>query len=141
MRDGQTLGLPTMRMAAPWPDELLDVAALRATGWQPTPFRDVVVKVHQRCNLACDYCYVYTMADQSWRERPRVMTRTTWLATAARMAEHAETHHLPTMRLVLHGGEPLLAGTERLASLVSDFRAAMPGTCRLDVRVQTNGVL
>jgi uncharacterized protein len=141
MSEGQTLGLPTMRLAAPWPDELLDVAALRATGWQPTPFRDVVVKVHQRCNLACDYCYVYTMADQSWRERPRVMTRTTWLAAAARMAEHAETHRLPTMRLVLHGGEPLLAGADQLATLVSDFRAAMPGTCRLDVRVQTNGVL
>jgi uncharacterized protein len=142
---GQALGMPVLRKApqgvAPWPDESLDIAALRATGWQPTPFRDVVLKVHQRCNLACDYCYVYEKPDQSWRDRPRVLERATWLAAAARMAEHAAAHRLSFMRLVLHGGEPLLAGADRLDALVGDFRAAMPGYCRLDVQIQTNGVL
>jgi uncharacterized protein len=141
MNEGRMLGLPVVRTAAPWPDESLDVAALRASGWRPTPFRDLVLKVHQRCNLACDYCYVYTLADQSWRERPRVMDEATWLAAAARMAEHAEAHQLPSMRLILHGGEPLLAGADRLDRLVRDFRSAMPAGCRLDVQIQTNGVL
>ncbi|RZU52350.1 uncharacterized protein EV385_4208 [Krasilnikovia cinnamomea] len=139
------LGMPSTRgpegAPAPWPDELLDVAALRATGWRPTPFRDVVLKVHQRCNLACDYCYVYEMADQSWRTRPRAMERQTWRAAAARMAEHARGHDLRAMRLILHGGEPLLAGADRLAALVGDFRASLEGHCRLDVQIQTNGVL
>jgi uncharacterized protein len=121
-----------------WPDP----AVLRAAGWRPTPFRDVVLKVHQRCNLACDYCYVYTMADQTWRDRPAVMARETWQAAAARMAEHATAHRLPGMRLVLHGGEPLLAGPERLARLIDDFRAAFAGlACRLEVQLQTNGLL
>jgi uncharacterized protein len=124
-----------------WPDRTLDVAAVRASGWHPTPFRDVVLKVHQRCNLACDYCYVYTMADQSWRDRPLMMARATWQATAARMTEHAATHRLSTMRLVLHGGEPLLAGPARLAELISHFREAFDGECRLDIQLQTNGVL
>lgn len=137
----RTLGLPVVRGAAPWPDESLDVAALLTGGWRPTPFRDVVLKVHQRCNLACDYCYVYTMADQSWRQRPTIMERKTWQAAADRMAEHARAHHLPSIRLVLHGGEPLLAGADRLAALVGDFRAALDGGCRLDVRMQSNGVL
>lgn len=141
----RTLGLPTRRPPAgtppAWPDRTLDVPALRASGWRPTPFRDVVLKVHQRCNLACDYCYVYTMADQSWRDRPLVMLRSTWQATAARMAEHAAVHDLASMRLVLHGGEPLLAGRDRLAELITDVRAAFTGTCRLDVLMQTNGVL
>lgn len=135
------LGLPMVRSAAPWPDESLDVAVLRAAGWRPTPFRDVVLKVHQRCNLACDYCYVYTMADQSWRDQPMVMARATWLAAAARLAEHGRTHQLPAMRLILHGGEPLLAGSDRLATLVGDFRATVGDAFRLDVRLQTNGVL
>jgi uncharacterized protein len=135
------LGTPTVRDTAPWPHALLDVAGLRADGWRPTPFRDVVLKVHQRCNLACDYCYVYEMADQSWRDRPRIMDRDVWLATAGRMAEHARAHGLRSMRLILHGGEPLLAGAERLAALVADFRAALAPVCDLDVRMQTNGVL
>ena len=130
-----------MDSPAGWPDRELDTAALRRSGWRPTPFRDVVLKVHQRCNLACDYCYVYTMADQSWRDRPPVPDRRIWRATARRMATHARTHDLPGMRLVLHGGEPLLAGTGRLDELITGFRAAFPGDRRLDVQVQTNGTL
>jgi uncharacterized protein len=57
------------------------------------------------------------------------------------MAEHAAAHRLPTMRLVLHGGEPLLAGPVRLAELITDFRSAFDGTCQLDIQIQTNGVL
>ena len=135
----RALGLPGSPPA--WPDRSLDLAALHASGWRPTPFRDVVLKVHQRCNLACDYCYVYTMADQSWRDRPLVMQRRTWQATAERMAEHAAAHRLPAMRLILHGGEPLLAGAGRLTELIADFRAAVGAGCRLDVQVQTNGLL
>ncbi|WP_432834346.1 FxsB family cyclophane-forming radical SAM/SPASM peptide maturase [Dactylosporangium sp. CA-092794] len=133
--------LPIVSEPPAWPHRDLDVEALLAQGWQPIPIRDVVLKVHQRCNLACDYCYVYTMADQSWRDRPLVMERRTWRTAARRMAEHAALHALPSMRLVLHGGEPLLPGVDRLAELVDDFRAAFSGGCRLDVVIQTNGVL
>lgn len=125
---------------APWPERDLDVPELLRDGWRPTPFRDVVLKVHQQCNLACDYCYVYTMADQSWRDRPAVMSREVWRAAAARMAEHGDAHDLDAMRLVLHGGEPLLAGRETLHELVTDFRSALGGR-RLAVQLQTNGVL
>ena len=31
-----------------------------------------VLKVHSRCDLACDYCYVYESLDHSWRDRPVV---------------------------------------------------------------------
>ncbi|MDQ7904915.1 FxsB family cyclophane-forming radical SAM/SPASM peptide maturase [Phytohabitans sp. ZYX-F-186] len=134
-------GLPAPKNPDVWPGSALDVAALRAGGWRPTPFRDVVLKVHQRCNLSCAYCYVYEMADQSWRDRPVLMARETWLATASRMAQHARTHGLSSMRLILHGGEPLLAGPDLLAQLVDDFRATLDGLCRLDVQVQTNGLL
>ena len=38
------------------------------------PFREFVVKIHSRCDLACDYCYMYELADQTWRDRPRKMS-------------------------------------------------------------------
>src|ERR1700683_5624618 len=34
------------------------------------PFRQFVLKICSRCDLACDHCYVYEYADQSWRGRP-----------------------------------------------------------------------
>jgi len=30
--------------------------------------REFIAKVHSRCDLARDYCYIYEMADQSWRD-------------------------------------------------------------------------
>lgn len=33
-----------------------------------------VVKVHSRCDLSCDHCYMYETADRSWRQQPQVMS-------------------------------------------------------------------
>jgi uncharacterized protein len=35
-----------------WPASL-DLLELRRSGWRPTPFRQFVLKLHSRCNLAC----------------------------------------------------------------------------------------
>ncbi|MBO0800044.1 MAG: 4Fe-4S cluster-binding domain-containing protein, partial [Blastocatellia bacterium] len=94
-----------------WPASL-DVSALRDQGWYPLPFREFIVKVHSRCDLACDYCYMYEMADQSWRDQPRAMPVEIAEATARRIGEHASTHGLRDVTLILHGGEPLLAGRD-----------------------------
>ncbi|MGW1976791.1 FxsB family cyclophane-forming radical SAM/SPASM peptide maturase [Streptomyces sp. NPDC001889] len=106
----------------------------------PRPFRQFVVKVHSRCDLACDHCYVYRHADQSWRGRPVTMSPRTFALAAARMAEHAAAHGLPRLHVVLHGGEPLLAGRERLRGFARELRSALHGVCDLDLRMQTNGL-
>src|SRR5579859_7669049 len=118
-----------------WPASL-DVSSLRATGWRPVPFREFIVKVHSRCDLSCDYCYMYEMADQSWRDQPRVMSAEIADRTARRIGEHASAHGLPAVTLILHGGEPLLAGRDLIARLIAATRrAAGPGTA-VTVRVQ-----
>src|SRR6266545_2233018 len=100
-----------------WPHRTLDVRGLYDTGWRPRPFRDFVLKVHQKCNLACDYCYVYTMPDRTWRGRPMVMSPDVWQAAGEAIGNHIRAHDLSAVRVILHGGEPLLAGEERLAAL------------------------
>lgn len=105
------------------------------------PFRQFIVKVHSRCNLSCTYCYVYHHADQSWRDRPTVMSEATAGATAARIGEHAERHGLGDIAMVLHGGEPLLAGPRMLTDLVGRVRSAVPAQTRVTVTLQTNGTL
>jgi uncharacterized protein len=136
-RSGTFGGSATMT----WPYVGLDLARLRAAGWRPSPIRDFVLKVHQRCNLACDYCYVYTMADQTWHGRPMVMSAQVWRATAERIGRHARDFGLPQVRVVLHGGEPLLAGGQHLTELATGMRAAMPAGTTATICVQTNGVL
>jgi len=104
------------------------------------PFRQFVLKVHSRCDLACDHCYVYEHADQSWRGRPKVITDATVAKTAERIAEHARQHDLSGVRVVLHGGEPLLAGASRLGETARVLRRAIEPVCELDLRIHTNGM-
>jgi uncharacterized protein len=116
------------------------VAQLETAGWRPVPFREFVLKIHSRCNLACDYCYVYTMADQSWRTRPMIMSAETIDYATARIAEHARAYQLPSVKVSLHGGEPLLAGAGVITDAVTALRRAMPFGTQLTINVQTNGV-
>jgi uncharacterized protein len=104
------------------------------------PLDQFVLKVQSRCDLACDHCYVYESADQSWRGRPMAISDEAITQTAQRIAEHASSHRLGTVHVVLHGGEPLLAGRARLRRVVTELRSALAGTCRLDLRIHTNGV-
>ncbi|GAA3097180.1 hypothetical protein GCM10017600_87120 [Streptosporangium carneum] len=105
------------------------------------PFRQFVLKVHSRCDLACDHCYVYEHADQSWRGRPKVISDRTVVRAVARIAEHVDRHALDRVHVVLHGGEPLLAGPVRLGRVAAELREQLGGRCDLDLRVHTNGVL
>ncbi|MFG2720462.1 FxsB family cyclophane-forming radical SAM/SPASM peptide maturase [Streptomyces sp. NPDC048416] len=100
-----------------------------------------VLKVHSRCDLACDHCYVYEHADTSWRGRPKVVSEQILAQVADRIAEHAGRHQLPTVHVVLHGGEPLLAGPVRLRRAAEELRRALRGVSALDLRMHTNGVL
>ncbi|MFE7723305.1 FxsB family cyclophane-forming radical SAM/SPASM peptide maturase [Nocardia rhizosphaerihabitans] len=104
------------------------------------PVREFVLKVQSRCNLDCDYCYVYHLADQSWRGQPRRMSPEVVTALADRLAEHARAHNLDYVTVRLHGGEPLLGGPDSLVEVVSILRSRL-APCRLVVSVQTNGVL
>ncbi|MGN9911630.1 FxsB family cyclophane-forming radical SAM/SPASM peptide maturase [Phytohabitans sp. LJ34] len=106
-----------------------------------TPFRQFIVKLHSRCNLSCRYCYVYHHVDQSWRTRPNVMSPKTVAALAMRIGEHARRHGLPELLVVLHGGEPLLAGPDVIDAAVGAIRRAVPASTRVDVTLQTNGTL
>ena len=105
------------------------------------PFRQFVLKMHSRCDLACDHCYVYEHEDTSWRGRPKATADEVLVRTAERIAEHASAHGLETVHVVLHGGEPLLAGLGRLRRAGEELHRALDGVCALDLRIHTNGVL
>ena len=106
----------------------------------PGPFRQFVVKIHGRCDLACDYCYVYEHADQSWRHRPPVMPVHVSAQLAGRIAQHVRRHRLAAVRVILHGGEPLLAGVDGIARVVDGVQAAVDGEAEVSFAIQTNGV-
>nr|WP_308404180.1 FxsB family cyclophane-forming radical SAM/SPASM peptide maturase [Streptomyces sp. ATCC 21386] len=121
---------PAAPSAPSWPD----------SGTEAVPFRQFLLKVHSRCNLACTYCYMYEAADQSWRQRPRSMAPATVRRASRLMAEHATEHALSEVHVVLHGGEPLLVGAQYLEDLLGTVTDALAGIATPRFSLQTNGI-
>ena len=87
----QPVELVSRRRRPEWPSTL-DVARLRSSGWEPAGFRQYLFKIASRCNLDCDYCYVYHQADSTWRDQPRFMSDAVVDASLERMREHVVAH-------------------------------------------------
>lgn len=105
-------------------------------------FSSYVVKVASRCNLNCDYCYMYQHVDQSWQDKPRLLSEDHQNLFAFRLKEYVAATGLKRVLIVYHGGEPLLFGADRIIQFSHKIRDALADlTCRADFGVQTNGVL
>lgn len=105
-----------------------------------TRITSFLVKVASRCNLDCDYCYVYHHADQSWRKMPKLLSEDHQDAFVQRLAEYAELVELKRATVIFHGGEPLLAGADYLVKFTRKIRSAV-SRLEMDFGVQTNGLL
>lgn len=105
------------------------------------PVTSFLVKVASRCNLACDYCYMYEHADQSWRQQPHVMSVETIDRLVRRIDSYVSATGIANITVVLHGGEPLLAGKKVVEYLVHSLRTGVSGHCKVEISVQTNATL
>ena len=103
------------------------------------PFFTFLFKIASRCNLDCNYCYVYNGPDQSWRERPRFMDRDVATHAANAIAAHVTKYGLEEIAVVFHGGEPLLAGPARIDEYCRIVKSIVPA--RIEFGVQTNATL
>ncbi|MDH3598486.1 MAG: radical SAM protein, partial [Candidatus Tectomicrobia bacterium] len=98
----------------------------------------VLIKPVSRCNLNCRYCYVYHMGDANWTRLPKLMSSETMSATVKALTLLAQAQ-LRRFAVVLHGGEPLMLGSDRLAYLLAALRNALPA--EYPFSIQTNGTL
>lgn len=101
-----------------------------------------ILKIASRCNLNCSYCYMYNLADKSFMDQPRVISESTTKAFAKRLATHCAIHKQKNVVVVLHGGEPLLAGRKTIGALVDQVKTEFDGTApdtEVVFSLQTNG--
>lgn len=119
-------------------DSAFDIALQQTV---KVPFYTFLFKIASRCNLDCDYCYMYHLADQSWQKQPKRMSRAVIVQAAMRIREHVQAHEIPEIAIVMHGGEPLLAGEEFLREFLSTMSSAISPICSISFGVQTNGTL
>jgi uncharacterized protein len=130
------------------------------------PFDEIVVKTNTLCDKmprydrdgvfvgGCDYvpvaeaeitnkhgCYEYE--NNMWRSQPPRMSDEVVLKGAQRLGEHAGAHSLQDMRVIRHGGEPLLDSAEQVDWFSTTVRTGIttqsPDT-NVHMGIQTNGL-
>jgi uncharacterized protein len=107
----------------------------------PPKLQTFLLKIASRCNLACDYCYVYNHVDQRWRSQPAFMSDGHLRALARRLTEYVLQEELTSITVVFHGGEPLLAGVSRIVGTANQLRSSMPSGTSVIFSLQSNGTL
>jgi len=78
------------------------------------------------------------MGDNGWRTMPAQISLDTINAVAQALKKLYNTQQRP-FSVILHGGEPLLLGKNKLRNIVELLRDALPLDCPLGI--QTNGIL
>lgn len=107
----------------------------------PPCITSFLIKIASRCNLACDYCYMYRHADQSWQSQPFLMSANHRKKLSIRLAEYVKFQQLNEILVIFHGGEPLLSGIETIIETKKWIRDSVPLFCKVDFSLQTNGLL
>jgi uncharacterized protein len=104
----------------------------------PTGLDWIILKIAQRCNLNCTYCYVFNRGDVSWKSRPPTISNEVLDKLSLRIATHCDQYGIGKFVVELHGGEPLLVGKSRMQEILDRLRAR---NSNLTFIMQTNGLL
>lgn len=101
----------------------------------------VILKISERCNLDCDYCYFFNAGDDSYETHSALISNATVTLLVERLKEFAVEYGLKRIVIHLHGGEPLLMPKRRFDSICEEIRSNLDPLVELALTVQTNGVL
>ncbi|MFI0397500.1 MAG: cyclophane-forming radical SAM/SPASM peptide maturase YhhB [Thiolinea sp.] len=100
----------------------------------------LLIKVASRCNLDCTYCYVYQGQDHTWKLQPKIIHNNTIDSLCLALIAVSKIQE-KGFAVVLHGGEPLLIGEDKLLKILSSLRLALPCHYKYPIGIQTNGLL
>lgn len=102
---------------------------------------EIVLKISERCNLNCKYCYIYNRGNDLANHSPAIITRATLNGLIEFLSKAQQSHRIDVIQIAFHGGEPLMMKKARFAEVCEDLLAVrQPGT-ELLFAMQTNGTL
>jgi uncharacterized protein len=100
----------------------------------------VIIKLVERCNLNCSYCYYYTQENAEVFSRASLMSDQTLDDIIGYV--HAAATKEPIRQVIFgfHGGEPTLAKAPRVRAFCENARRRLESITKIFFVMQTNGV-
>lgn len=103
--------------------------------------KGLVLKVASRCNLNCEYCYMYNLGDETYKSQPKFMSEVIVDYVLNNVRTYLTKSGSKTFTFIFHGGEPLLVGYYFYQNFVRKVKELLPAHIKIDYVIQTNGVL
>ena len=101
----------------------------------------LILKTAERCNLACPYCYYFYGGDESYKERPALISQETVESLAEFCRAGCVDMEIPVIEIVFHGGEPMLQKVRRFDQMCATLRGTIEPDAELILGMQSNGTL
>jgi len=102
---------------------------------------NVVLKFTERCNLNCSYCYYFNGLDQSYKEKPAILSIPTATKIVEFLTQGINEIGIKYLSISIHGGEPLLMPKDKFEALCELLFSISPKLDGFVLHLQTNGTL
>ncbi|NRN30775.1 cyclophane-forming radical SAM/SPASM peptide maturase XyeB [Photorhabdus heterorhabditis] len=102
---------------------------------------EVILKISERCNLNCSYCYVFNMGSELALNSAPVISHNTIIELKYFLERVAEETTPDVIQIDLHGGEPLMLKKERFVYLCETLRSGDYKNAEFRLGLQTNATL
>lgn len=101
----------------------------------------VIMKLVERCNLNCSYCYYYAPGNADVYARPPKMTPALLDGLIDYIGNAVDENDIREVVFAFHGGEPTLAKPDAVSQFCADARDRLVGrVAKVKFAIQTNGV-
>jgi uncharacterized protein len=102
---------------------------------------EIVLKVTERCNINCTYCYMFNKGNEEFKEHPPYFADDD-VASLCDFIQDAVAHlRIKSLAVILHGGEPMMFKVWRTRRLLQGIKDAAGPNCTPSFAMQTNAML
>lgn len=101
---------------------------------------EIILKVAERCNLNCTYCYFFNKENRDFENHPALIS-TEAVQHLVRFLRASQEVPNTVFQIDIHGGEPLLLGPTRFSEIISIIESGLHDAKEVNFTVQTNAVL
>ena len=116
----------------------VSVPPARALKWDRM---EVILKITERCNINCTYCYFFNLDNDDYKQHPAYMSAETIAAAGTFIAQAALQAGVREVQLDLHGGEPMMMKKARFDEMCRVFQEALAEVPKVRIVMQTNATL